>query len=70
MKPRAAWTLWQLSSNGWHKRITAMPDQYESGKEFLSLFVEMNVARYANGYWGDPLKYLILPAGRKPKGAK
>jgi hypothetical protein len=66
-KPRATWTLWELARDGWHKRITAMPEQFDSGKEFLSLFVEMNVIRYANGYWGDPSKYRILPAGRTPK---
>jgi hypothetical protein len=70
-KPRATWTLWQRFRNGWEKRITATPERFESGKDFISLFVESNIVRYGpNGYWSDPSKYRILPAGRKPKGAK
>lgn len=68
--PRAAWTLWELSRNGWSKRVTVKPGDFESGKEFLYTFVEMNIAKFANGYWGDPNKYCILLAGRTPSSRK
>ena len=67
-RPRATWTLWQFFRNGgWEKRITVVPERFESGKDFLKRFVESNIARFPNGYWCNPKHYQILPAGRKPK---
>ena len=67
-KAKATWVLWIKWRNvGWRAEVKVTPiDGHWSGREYAKFISK----RWQDCQWFDEGTHRILPAGRKPKGAK